>query len=78
MHYGFYRGLGDLPMSILLTVISLGLRVALAAALSIPFGPAGIWWSIPIGWLCADLVGFAKMGRSLRGPAGEDLPKKAG
>ena len=46
-------------MSVVLTVISLGTRVALAYALSaIPVvGVTGIWWSIPIGWFLADVVG---------------------
>ncbi len=57
--YGFYRGMGKAAMSIVLTVISLGTRVALAYALSaIPaVGMAGIWWAVPIGWLLADLTG---------------------
>ena len=47
-------------MSVILTVISLGTRVALAYLLSaIPsVGVVGIWWSVPIGWFLADAVGF--------------------
>ena len=47
-------------MSVILTVISLGTRVALAYLLSaVPaFGVTGIWWSVPIGWLLADLTGL--------------------
>ena len=47
-------------MSLVLTVFSLGTRVALAYLLSsIPsVGVAGIWWSVPIGWLLADAVGI--------------------
>ena len=58
--YGLYRALGRPGMSVVLTVISLGTRVALAYALSaIPaVGVAGIWWSVPIGWLLADIVGL--------------------
>ena len=57
--YGFYRGIGRPGMSVVLTVISLGSRVGLAYALSaIPaVGVTGIWWSVPIGWLLADLTG---------------------
>ncbi len=57
--YGFYRGIGKAGMSIVLTVISLGTRVALAYALSsIPtLGMTGIWLAVPIGWLLADLTG---------------------
>ncbi|KMT21956.1 MATE family efflux transporter [Clostridium cylindrosporum] len=60
MFYGFFRGVGSLNMSIILTVISLGTRVLMAYSLSaIPFiGEKGIWWSIPIGWILADIVGF--------------------
>ena len=58
--YGLYRALGRPGMSVVLTVISLGTRVALAYLLSaIPaFGVTGIWWSVPIGWALADLVGL--------------------
>ena len=58
--YGLYRALGKPGMSVVLTVISLGTRVALAYLLSaIPtVGVTGIWWSVPIGWGLADLVGF--------------------
>ena len=47
-------------MSVVLTVISLGTRVALSYILAaIPsVGVTGIWWSIPIGWLLADAVGM--------------------
>lgn len=60
LFYGFYRGIGSMKMSVLLTVISLGTRVALAYILSpMPaFGLTGIWWAIPIGWLLADLTGI--------------------
>lgn len=58
--YGLYRAVQKPGMSLVLTVISLGTRVGLAYALSaIPaIGVLGIWWSVPIGWLLADLVGF--------------------
>ncbi len=58
--YGLYRALGKPGMSVVLTVISLGTRVALAYILSgIPlFGVTGIWWSVPIGWFLADLTGI--------------------
>ena len=58
--YGFYRAVKKPMMSILLTVISLGLRVALSYLLSaVPaLGVLGIWMSIPIGWLLADLTGL--------------------
>ena len=58
--YGLYRALGRPGMSVVLTVISLGTRVALAYGLSaIPaLGVTGIWWSVPIGWFLADLTGI--------------------
>lgn len=58
--YGLYRALGKPGMSVILTVVSLGTRVALAYLLSaLPvFGVAGIWWSVPIGWFLADLTGL--------------------
>ena len=58
--YGLYRGLGKPEISVVLTIISLGVRVVLAYWLaSIPsIGLTGIWWSVPIGWLLADMAGF--------------------
>ena len=58
--YGLYRALGRPGMSVILTILSLGTRVALAYALSaIPFfGVVGIWWSVPIGWFLADALGI--------------------
>ena len=58
--YGLYRALGRPGMSVVLTIFSLGTRVTLAYILSaIPeIGVAGIWWSVPIGWALADIVGL--------------------
>ena len=58
--YGLYRGLEQAQMSILLSVVSLGTRVALAYLLApIPaIGLPGIWWAVPIGWFLADTVGL--------------------
>ncbi len=58
--YGYYRAVNRPGMSVVLTVISLGTRVALAYALSaIPaLGVRGIWMSVPIGWFLADAAGF--------------------
>ncbi|MDE7045194.1 MAG: MATE family efflux transporter, partial [Acetatifactor sp.] len=58
--YGLYRALGRPGMSVILTIISLGTRVALAYILSaLPaFGVTGIWWSVPIGWFLADMTGI--------------------
>lgn len=58
--YGFYRAVRRPGISVVLTVLSLGTRVVLSYLLaSIPaIGVVGIWWSIPIGWLLADLAGL--------------------
>lgn len=58
MFYGFYRGLGRAGMSILLTLVSLGSRVLISYSLAPSMGYSIIFWSIPIGWLLADLVGI--------------------
>ena len=58
--YGLYRALKKPGMSLVLTIISLGTRVALAYLLSgiAPIGVTGIWMAVPIGWLLADLAGL--------------------
>ena len=58
--YGLYRAMGKPGVSVVLTIISLGTRVLLSYFLSSisQIGVLGIWWSIPIGWVLADLVGF--------------------
>lgn len=56
--YGFYRAVKRPGMSVVLTVISLGTRVALAYALAGTLGEVGIWAAIPIGWVLADLTGL--------------------
>ena len=56
--YGLYRAVKRPGMSVVLTVISLGTRVALAYALAGTLGESGIWLAIPIGWFLADAVGF--------------------
>ncbi len=63
--YGLYRALGKPGMSVVLTIFSLGTRVILAYVLSaVPaIGVVGIWWSVPIGWFLADLVGLAYYAR---------------
>ena len=56
--YGYYRGVKRPEMSVVLTVISLGMRVLLAYLLSARIGEVGIWAAIPIGWGLADLTGL--------------------
>lgn len=64
--YGYYRAVKRPGMSLLLTVISLGLRVVLAYILSSFIGETGIWLAIPIGWMLADITGLIYMKRSVR------------
>ena len=66
--YGYYRGINRPELSLVLTVISLGTRVALAYILApVPaVGVWGIWWAIPIGWLLADTAGILYMKRCQR------------
>ncbi len=76
--YGLYRALGKPGMSVVLTVISLGSRVALSYILSaVPsVGVVGIWWSVPIGWLLADVTGllYYKIRKKKLAPgAGQEL-----
>lgn len=64
--YGYFRGVGRPGVSLVLTVISLGTRVALAYMLAaVPgIGVLGIWWAIPVGWILADAAGIALMRRN--------------
>lgn len=57
--YGLYRAVKLPGMSVVLTILSLGTRVALAYGLSVipMIGVKGIWASVPIGWILADTVG---------------------
>lgn len=66
--YGYFRGINRPRMSLWLTILSLGTRVALAYALA-PLeavGVYGIWAAIPIGWALADGVGLFVMRRQER------------
>lgn len=57
--YGYYRAINQPAMSVILTIASLGTRVALAYALSATtLGVTGIWLSVPIGWGLADIIGI--------------------
>lgn len=58
--YGLYRGIEKPLMSLILTILSLGTRVALAYLLAPrpQFGVNAIWWAIPVGWILADLTGY--------------------
>ena len=58
--YGYFRAVNKPVVSVILTVISLGMRVALAYGLTkiAGVGVTGIWISIPIGWFLADFAGI--------------------
>ncbi|MBD5523942.1 MAG: MATE family efflux transporter [Lachnospiraceae bacterium] len=60
LFYGYYRAIHKAGISVVLTVVSLGTRVLLAYALSSveQIGVTGIWMSVPIGWILADLTGI--------------------
>lgn len=60
MLYGYFRAVEKPGISVILTAASLGTRVVLAYTLStIPMlGVRGIWMSVPIGWVFADLIGI--------------------
>ncbi len=66
--YGYFRGINRPGMSLCLTILSLGTRVALAYALAPveAVGVYGIWAAIPIGWGLADGVGLLVMKRQHR------------
>ncbi len=60
LFYGLYRALGKPHMSFVLTIVSLGTRVLISYSLAhrLAAGVLVIWWSIPTGWILADLVGL--------------------
>ena len=58
LFYGYFRAVQRPGVSVVLTAISLGTRVLLAYLLSAFWGEVGIWLSIPIGWVLADLAGL--------------------
>lgn len=80
LFYGYFRAVERPVVSVVLTVVSLGTRVALSYVLSgIPaVGYTGIWVSIPAGWILADLAGLCLL---IPGPGGiiqSDLSKSCG
>ena len=64
--YGHFRAIGKPSISLILTLFSLGTRVALSYALAPSLGYQMIWISVPIGWALADLVGALLMTRPRR------------
>lgn len=74
LFYGYFRAVNKPGISVILTVVSLGMRVLLAYLLSSidAIGVTGIWMSVPIGWILADAAGvyFYMRGRK-RAAAGK-------
>lgn len=66
LFYAYYRGIGKPEMSVVLTVISLGTRVAISYALAPTLGVQIIWCAIPIGWVLADVAGVAYMKKLMK------------
>ena len=66
--YGYFRGLEKSWVSIVLTVVSLGLRVCISYTFTsdsgFGWGPEIIWLSIPIGWMAADILGLILIGKT--------------
>ena len=75
--YGYYRAVRKPGMSLILTLISLGLRVALAYILAPFIGETGIWLSVPIGWAVADMAGLLYLFFCSRRQTSEQLDRKA-
>lgn len=74
--YGYFRAVDKPAVSVVLTVCSLGTRVALAYLLSPVegIGVTGIWAAIPIGWFFADAVGILLWRREDRGQETRQTP----
>ena len=66
--YGYYRAINLPIMSVILTIVSLGTRVFLAYTLSgiAAIGVTGIWISVPIGWILADIIGVFYLVKNMR------------
>ncbi|MDY5908821.1 MAG: MATE family efflux transporter, partial [Bullifex sp.] len=58
--YGLFRALERPLISLVLTIISLGIRVVLAYTLPAltALGVTGVWMAVPIGWVAADITGL--------------------
>ncbi|MBN1426006.1 MATE family efflux transporter, partial [Candidatus Fermentibacteria bacterium] len=57
---GVLRGAGDTLAQMFFTLMALWVvRIPAAALLSSRFGPPGIWWGIPAGWVVGFTLSFA-------------------
>ena len=59
MSDGTLRGQGRMQYFMITTFTDLILRVILAFILSKPFGPDGIWYSWPVGWVISNILSVA-------------------
>ncbi|MEG0250654.1 MAG: MATE family efflux transporter [Peptostreptococcus sp.] len=58
MFYGFFRGLGEIKLSVILTIMSQAVRVLLAYGLaSVGFGFSSIGIAVVVGWSISDVLG---------------------
>lgn len=66
--YGYFRAIQYAQMSLILTIISLGTRVLLSYLLAPNtfLGVYAIWFSIPIGWILADIVGYINYRKNIK------------
>lgn len=64
--YGYFRAVERPKVSLLLTIISLGTRVALAYLCAPKAGVIAIWLAIPIGWMLADVTGAVLVKQDMR------------
>lgn len=64
--YSIYRGFEKAQMSIILTIISLGLRILISYTLASSCGVNIIWISVPIGWFIADIFGLIRLRKDLK------------
>ena len=80
LFYGYFRAVKRPGVSVVLTVISLGTRVALAYGLAaVPaIGVTGIWASVPIGWFLADLAGVVMLRSKTQRPRLENPTRQRG
>lgn len=59
MFYGFFRGIGEIKLSIFMTLISQGLRVGIAYLLAkLGFGFNSVGLAVIVGWAISDLIGI--------------------
>lgn len=59
MFYGFFRGIGEIKLSIFMTVISQGLRISISyilAKFGLGFNSVGI--AVIVGWGISDIIGM--------------------